>query len=114
MARTGMPDGLIRRTMPPERNGDSTEASVDSEASSEANGEANGESRGGLPAKSKTRTRAKKAPAGGPVRGRKLQLPDSVFERLSLHAIKKRSNASTIAAEILDKNLPKHRIETDD
>jgi len=37
-----------------------------------------------------------------------------VFERLSLHAIKKRSNASMVAAEILDRNLPKHRIATDD
>jgi hypothetical protein len=48
------------------------------------------------------------------VRGRKLQLPDSVFERLSLHAIKRKTNASAIAAEILDRNLPKHRIATDD
>jgi hypothetical protein len=42
------------------------------------------------------------------------QLPDSVFERLSLHAIKRKTNASAVAAEILDRNLPKHRIATDD
>jgi len=95
--------------MPPERNGDSTDEPVDGEA----NGEANGESRGGLPAR-KPRARGRGRVAGEKVRGRKLQLPDSVFERLSLHAIKRKSNASTIAAEILDRNLPKHRIATDD
>jgi hypothetical protein len=101
MARTGMPDGLIRSTMPPELPDD------------QVDGELNGESRGGLPAR-KPRTRGRRVVPGEKVRGRKLQLPDSVFERLSLHAIKRKSNASAIAAELLDRHLPKHRIETDD
>ena len=104
MARTGMPDGLIRSTMPPERPAELTDDQVD--------GELNG-GRGGLPAR-KPRTRGRRVAAGEKVRGRKLQLPDSVFERLSLHAIKRKSNASAIAAELLDRHLPKHRIETDD
>jgi hypothetical protein len=43
-----------------------------------------------------------------------LSLPDGVFARLELQAIKKGSTASAIAAEILDRNLPHHRIVTDD
>ena len=44
----------------------------------------------------------------------KLILLDSVFTRLELHAIKRGSTASAIAAEILDRQLPHHRITTDD
>ena len=47
-------------------------------------------------------------------RHHKLSLPDSVFTRLELHAIKRGSTASAIAAEILDRQLPHHRITTDD
>ena len=36
---------------------------------------------------------------------------DTVFGRLELTAIKRRSNLSAIAAEILDRNLPRLRIE---
>jgi hypothetical protein len=66
-----------------------------------------------LPAR-KPRTRGRRIAAGEKVRGRKLQLPDSVFERLALHAIKRKSNPSAMAAEILDRNLPKHKIVTED
>jgi hypothetical protein len=66
-----------------------------------------------LPAR-KPKARGRRVAVGEKVRGRKLQLPDSVFGRLSLHAIKRKTNASAIAAEILDRNLPKHRIATDD
>ena len=44
-------------------------------------------------------------------RGHNLSLPDGVFERLELTAIKRRSNVSAIASEILDRNLPRLRIE---
>jgi hypothetical protein len=47
-------------------------------------------------------------------KGRKLTLPDSVFDRLVLTAIKKGSTASAVAAEILDRNLPRLRIAADD
>jgi hypothetical protein len=50
----------------------------------------------------------------GKISGRKLQLPDSVFERLQLCAIKRRSNPSAIAADILDRNLPKLKITTEE
>ena len=79
----------------------------------QADAELNGKGRGGLPAR-KLKPRGRRVAVGEKVRGRKLQLPDSVFERLSLHAIERKTNASAIAAEILDRNLPKHRIATDD
>jgi hypothetical protein len=41
-------------------------------------------------------------------------LPDAVFSRLQLEAFQRRKSASAIAAAILDKNLPKLRIERDD
>lgn len=55
------------------------------------------------------------APAvGDKVKGRKLTLPDGVFDRLVLTAIKRGSTASAVAAEILDRNLPRLRIAADD
>jgi hypothetical protein len=59
-------------------------------------------------------------PGGGEVasgdkgKGRKLTLPDGVFDRLVFTAIKRGSTASAVAAEILDRNLPRLRIATDD
>jgi hypothetical protein len=52
--------------------------------------------------------------AGDKSKGRKLMLPDSVFDRLVLTAIKRGSTASPAAAEILDRNLPRLRIAADD
>jgi hypothetical protein len=54
------------------------------------------------------------ATAGDTSKGRKLTLPDSVFDRLVLTAIKRGSTASAVAAEILDRNLPRLRIAADD
>ena len=43
-----------------------------------------------------------------------LTLPDSVSTRPELQAIRKGSTASAIAAEILDRNLPRLKITADD
>jgi len=40
-----------------------------------------------------------------------LSLPDGVYDRLQLLAIQRRTSASAIASEILDRNLPRLRIE---
>jgi hypothetical protein len=40
-------------------------------------------------------------------------MSDAVFERLELTAIRRKSTVSAIAAEILDRNLPRLRIEQD-
>jgi hypothetical protein len=52
--------------------------------------------------------------AGEKCSAHKLSLPDSVFTRLELIAIKRGSTASAVAAEILDRNLPRLRIAADD
>ena len=59
-------------------------------------------------------TRRKRPAVGGETRGRKLSLPDAVYDRLQLPAIQRRTTASAIAAEILDRNLPRLRIERDE
>ena len=71
-------------------------------------GEANGSPR--KPARRRPRSSA----AGEKGKGRKLTLPDAVFDRLVLTAIKRGSTASAIAAEILDRNLPRLRIAAGD
>jgi hypothetical protein len=44
----------------------------------------------------------------------RLTLPDSVFTRLALTAIKRGSSTSPVAAKILDRNLPRLGIAADD
>jgi hypothetical protein len=41
--------------------------------------------------------------------GRKFQLPNAVFERLQLHAIKKRWNPSAVLTDIFDREIPKRK-----
>jgi hypothetical protein len=53
----------------------------------------------------------KRLPVGGETKGRKLNLPDQIHDRLKLVALQRRTTASAIAAEILDRNLPRLRIE---
>jgi hypothetical protein len=118
MARTGMPDGLIRRTTPLERNGDSTDETVDADDNSELNGEVNGEPNGESRGESSTpkprangngkKSRKKRLD----VHGRKFQLSDKVFERLLLEAIQEKTHPSAIVEKVLDEKLPKHFIDT--
>ena len=107
-----MPAALIRPTVmptPPEANGETSTESLDDtgDGDEQGRGEANGQ-----PKKS-SRRRTRPAPSEKS-KGRKLTLPDSVFDRLVLTAIKRGSTASAIAAEILDRNLPRLRIAADD
>lgn len=112
--RNGMPSELIRSTATPPESRDGPAGDDPSDPAAEAaaaNGQANGEPAAGP----RPRARSRRKPiAGEKTRAHKLSLPDSVFLRLELHAIKKGSTASAIAAEILDRSLPQHRIETDD
>jgi hypothetical protein len=113
MANRGMPAALIRPTAMPtphEADGDgSAELPEDpADGDGQGRGEANGSTR------RSPRRRTKTAVAGDKGKGRKLTLPDAVFDRLVLTAIKKGSTASAVAAEILDRNLPRLRIAADD
>jgi hypothetical protein len=105
MARQlGLQDGILARTVAPlETNGEPVDDQADAE---------NGQSRGGLRTPRPRRTRRRLA--GEKVSGRKLQLRDAVFERLQLAAIKRRTNPSAIADEILDRNLPKLKITSEE
>jgi hypothetical protein len=103
-----LPSTLIRPTptqTPPEQaNGGQAEEQA----------EGDGQGRGAAPAEAKPRTRARRVIAGGgDAKGRKLSIPDAVFDRLQLTAIQRRKTISAVATEILDRNLPKLRIERD-
>jgi hypothetical protein len=107
----GMPTALIRPTPPEPRNGELADDAL--ERDEHANGEltddpveGDEQGRGGKPSKPKSGRTMKKEKS----RGRKLILPDSLFDRLQLYAIKKRKNVSAVAVEVLDRNLPKLRI----
>ena len=108
----GMPAVLIRPTAmptPPEANGEaSTEPLEDS-------GRRRGAGQGGSERDArKVPKRRSKPAAGEKSKAHKLTLPDCVFDRLELTAIKRGSTASAIAAEILDRNLPRLRIASDE
>lgn len=111
MASRGMPAALIRPTTPtpPEANGEDVVGPPEdaAEGDDQGRGEANGSPR-------RSARRKPKPAAGEKSSAHKLTLPDSVFTRLELQAIKKGSTASAIAAEILDRNLPRLRIAVDD
>jgi len=56
--------------------------------------------------------RRKRAPvSSGPAKGRKLHLPDDIHDRLWLLARQRRTTVSAVAAELLDKVLPRWRVE---
>jgi hypothetical protein len=107
--RTGLaslPAGLLRPTTQPETI--PTEVSADS--TDDAAESVDGQGRG-LDAKPTAKTRKKRVPAGGETRGRTLFLPDGIHDRLWLLSRQRRVSVSSIAADILDKNLPRYRVE---
>ena len=112
-----LPTGLLRPTRPPEATLPPDPAAVDEEAAgpAEAAESAEGQGRGEASAESKapTRARRKRQPVSSKTTGRKLHLPDDVHDRLWLLARQRRQSVSTVAAEILDRNLPRYRIERD-
>jgi hypothetical protein len=106
-----MPAALIRPTTPtpPETNGDAGPEPFEDAADGDQQG------RGEAGSSPRKAARRKGRPAAGEkCSAHKLSLPDSVFTRLELTAIKRGSTASAIASEILDRNLPRLRIAADD
>jgi hypothetical protein len=94
---------------PPEVDGETSTDLLDDPADGDGQGrgEVNGSAR-------KSPRRRPRPAAGEKSKGRKLTLPDGVFDRLVLTAIKRGSTASAIAAEVLDRNLPRLRIASDE
>lgn len=105
---------LIRPTStptPPEREPvDPADEPDEAGSEAEQGGGAGANGPASEPKRARTRRAATSAP-GGETRGRKLSLPDSVFDRLQLTAIQRRKTISAVAAEILDRNLPRLKIE---
>lgn len=97
-----LPSALIRPTESPEP--------VDvAEVEADAN-----EGRGAQEARSVKTRRKRVAASSEKTSKRGLYLTDSVWERLQLEAIRRRkTNVSAVAGEILERNLPKLRIERD-
>lgn len=50
------------------------------------------------------RTRVRKKPPEGKVTPRKISMPDSLYQRLELMAVEKRSNVSAVAVELLNRH----------
>jgi hypothetical protein len=58
-----------------------------------------------------TGSRRKRPVVASKSTGRKLVLPDDVHDRLWLLARQRRQTVSAVAAEILDRNLPRFKVE---
>jgi hypothetical protein len=105
-----LPAGLLRPTTPARPVESAEEPAEPVEAADAAEGE--GQGRGDATQEARpARTRRKRPPVSGETKGRKLHLPDQIHDRLKLVALQRRTTASAIAAEILDRNLPRLRIE---
>jgi len=96
------------------RAGAPAEESADPVAASDPAGDGGGgeeQGRGDAVEMRPARTRRKRPPVVGETKGRKLHLPDQLHDRLKLVALQRHTTASAVAAEILDRNLPRLRIE---
>jgi hypothetical protein len=85
--RIGLAGNVVRDMMLPERNGDGDD-----------------EGRGNS-APRKRRTR--RPPITDKGRGRNLKIPDSVFRRLELEAVRLSTDNSKLVTKILDRELPR-------
>lgn len=99
-----LPTGLLRPTAPAEPAGRRDEPPAPDDAEAQGRGE-------GVPEARAPRARRKRAPAGSATRGRKLHLPDDIHDRLWLLARQRRTTVSAVATELLDRNLPRFRVE---
>jgi len=102
-----LPSALIRPAAPPDA--DPIEG-MEAEPADPAEGQGRGvqEARAVAP-----RARRRKPAATEKTSKRGVYLTDAVWERLQLEAIRKRTNVSAIAGEVLERNLPRLRIERD-
>jgi hypothetical protein len=99
-----LPAGLLRSTTPPETI--PPEPAEDQGRGGESVRVDSAESRTPAP-----KSRRKRAPVGGETKGRKLSLPDDVHDRLWLLARQRRTTVSAVAADILDRALPRFKVE---
>lgn len=102
-----LPSALIRPTAPPE----SAEVETpDADAVEAIEGQGRGAQETSAPSRPR---RARGVAKAEKTSKRGLYLTDSVWEKLQLEAIRNRTNVSAIAGKVLEKNLPRLRIERD-
>jgi hypothetical protein len=104
-----LPAGLLRPTTPQPEPEASAEPIPGLDDAGDAMAE--GQGRGAAPEARAPRTRSRRPPVSTETKGRKLHLPDDVHDRLWLLARQKRKSVSAVAAEILDRNLPRFKVE---
>jgi hypothetical protein len=100
-----LPAGLLRPTTPPEPAEPADPGEDAGGDGAQGRGGASGEARAAAP-----RTRRKRPPVGGETRGRKLHLPDEIHDRLWLLARQRKATVSAVAAELLDRALPRFTV----
>jgi hypothetical protein len=99
-----LPAGLLRPTTPHETIPPEPETGTD-DVGDQVEGQG-----GATEAKPTIRTRRKRPIVASKTTGRKLILPDDVHDRLWLLARQRRQTVSAVAAEILDRNLPRFQV----
>jgi hypothetical protein len=105
-----LPAGLLRPTTPHETIPPEPEAAADQ---GDDQGEGRGDQRpdpGQASAVPTPKGRRKRPVVASKTTGRKLILPDDVHDRLWLLARQRRVSVSTVATEILDRNLPRFQV----
>jgi hypothetical protein len=103
----GVPNLLIRPTNPAPQPAEVEAAQGEGEDLAEPADQGRGDQRSAAP---KARRRRPSAPADKTSK-RGVYLSDAVWERLQLEAIRKKTNVSAIANDVLDRNLLRLRIE---
>lgn len=102
-----LPSALIRPTAPPDSE---APESVELESAEPIEGQG----RGAQDTRPAARPRRRRPVATAEKTSKRgLYLTDSVWEKLQLEAIRKRTNVSAVAGELLERNLPRLRIERD-
>jgi macrodomain Ter protein organizer (MatP/YcbG family) len=99
---------LIRQT-PPAQATEPEPADLAEENAEPVEGQGRSEPRAAVP---RTRKRRPVAPSEK-TNKRGLHLTDAVWDRLQLEAIRRRTTVSAIAGDVLERNLPRLRIERD-
>jgi hypothetical protein len=106
-----LPAGLLRPTTPPPEPEASAEPLPVPGPDDAGDAAAEGQGRGAAPEARASRVRTRRPPVSTETKGRKLHLPDDVHDRLWLLARQKRKSVSAVAAEILDRNLPRFTVQ---
>jgi hypothetical protein len=104
-----LPSALIRPTTPPTPAEPESAPAEPEDVAEPAEGQGRGEPRAAAP---RSRRRRPSAPAEK-TNKRGLYLTDTVWDRLQLEAIRKRTTVSAVAGDVLERNLPRLRIERD-